>query len=647
MSIQVGQSEIDQVRDATDLVALIGEHLPLRPKGREHVGLCPFHDDHGPSLTIVTHKGNAFYKCHACGAAGDAFNFVMDYHKMTFGEALRHLADRASISLRRSQQEPASAAKTASSGAELREANALAASFFRDTLKRSPDATVARDMIQKRGISAQMVEAFMLGAAPKEWNGLSRFARSKAGSIKALIGAGLLKPRSEGQGHYDTFRNRLIFPICDELGRPVAFGGRTLDPDDEPKYLNSAESAVFHKSRTLYGLHLAKRAIIESKQVIVTEGYTDVVACHQAGIRQVVATLGTALTQDHARILRRLCEVVVLVFDGDEAGQRAADRAVQLFFVEPVDVKICILPDGLDPADLLGQPDGPQHFRQALLAAKDALEYKVARFRDELGAASGLSGRQRCLERFLHDLANLGFHAMPGVRKRLIITHLADLLGVRIDDIERSLPQPQRRATAPNRPIEPQPSSDPAASELPDRWASTTVASRRRAEHDLLGVLIYQPSLGTQSIASDDGRHLEVTRLFQPPQFRDPAARCIAEVVLRWLEDGHDFTVQQLMANLQDPPLRRLVSDLYLEGERRLGAPGQSAVEHMQEICTTFQRLVRRERYQQDLEAYRQGKADVGRAEDALRDVIEQRRKQGYIPEAMPARVRSERLGAP
>ncbi len=404
MSSLALKTDVDRIREAVDLVALIAEHVPLRPRGREHVGLCPFHDDHTPSFAVVTHKGNAFYKCHACGAAGDAFNFVMDYHKMAFPDALKLLAERTGIAL---QRRPATGPKTdRPAGDELRQANSLAAAFYRDFLVNDGRGAIARAVLQRRGIDDVTAEQFLIGAAPAEWESIAGHARGRDVSVRALEAAGLIKARSSGNGHYDTFRNRLIFPICDELGRPIAFGGRRLDDLDEPKYLNSAESPLFNKSGTLYGLHLAKRAIIDARQVIVTEGYTDVLACHQAGLVNVVATLGTALTPRHVQVLKRLCDEVVLLFDGDEAGRRAADRAVALFFAETIDVRICILPDGDDPADLLARDDGVDRFRTALDTATDALAYKVARFQDELRSARGPAGRHRVLQKLLAELAS-------------------------------------------------------------------------------------------------------------------------------------------------------------------------------------------------------------------------------------------------
>ncbi len=631
MSASGDRTDVDRIREAIDLVALIAEHVPLRPKGREHVGLCPFHDDHTPSLAVVTHKGNAFYKCHACGAAGDAFNFVMDYHKLTFPETLKFLADRAGVTLRPRRETARSGDQPA--GDELRRANSLAAEFYRDFLTHDRGGESARAMLRDRGINEAAAEQFMIGAAPAQWESLAGHTRGI--TTETLVAAGLLKRRPAGNGQYDTFRHRLIFPICDELGRPIAFGGRCLDAADEPKYLNSPESPIFHKSRTLYGLHLAKRAIIEAKQVIVTEGYTDVVACHQAGVGNAVATLGTALTADHVKMLKRICEEVVLVFDGDEAGRRAADRALAIFFAEPVDVRICILPEGDDPADMLGRTGGLDCFRTMLDAAVDALEFKVARLRQDLRETRGHAGRQRCLERLLSELAGLGFDRLPGVRKRPVIAQLADLLEVRIDDIEQALP---RRSGSLRSRVE--------VKEVPDQATSLWTEqadvppARRIAEREILAVLIYQPALRHHPVGTDPLADASITSRLEPQQFMDPVLRRVAEAVWTWLVKDETFTVQQLMSALDDPRLRSLAGDLYLEAEQRLEAGGQSPAEFLRDRFDALDRLSKRELYRRDLAAYRRSRPNPVGGVAVIEQMLEQRRKQGYIPDALPMRIR-------
>ena len=615
------------VRAATDLVALIAEHVPLRPRGREHIGLCPFHDDSAPSLTVVTHKGNAFYKCHACGAAGDVFNFVQEYHKMSFGEALAYLAERAGVTLtprRGGGNDPAAADRQA-----LGSANVMAQTFYRATLKRSEGAA-ALGLLQRRGFTAETIEAWAIGAAPDSWDALLQHARRKGHAPETLASAGLVKRRDNGSGHYDTFRNRLIFPIADELGRPIAFGGRQLGDDDGPKYLNSPESAVFKKGRTLYGLHMARPTIIQSGQVVLTEGYTDVVACHQAGFTNAVATLGTALTREHIGVLKRVCKEIVLVFDGDAAGQRAADRALEIVFAEPVDVRICVLPEGLDPADLLAAEDGSQRLREALDGSSDILQYKIDRYRGELRQADGLAERRRVLDRLVEDMARLGFDRMSGVHRGQVEGQMEQHLGIRAGDLEEALRRIRRPVGRDPVPAQPAPVGD----REPSRSA------RCRAERDLLAVFIHQPSLRSQPVPDHDGSAVPAGQRYRAEQLRDPEIRAVGEVVLAWLVEGRDFSVQELMSALDEPAARRLAADLYLEGERRLGDTEVSPADHVREVCNALAALEGRERYREKVDAYRQGGPESPQDVEALREIIEQRRRTGYIPEAMPTGVR-------
>ncbi len=638
MTTLAGQSDVEAVRNATDLVRLIGEHVMLRPRGREHVGLCPFHDDKNPSFAVVTHKGNAFYKCHACGAGGDAFDFVMQYHRMDFGEALRFLADRAGITLKLRQSEHAGSAGPRRM--DLRKANAFAATFFQRVLNAAEAGAKAREVIAQRKISDEMVRAFSLGAAADQWDALATMVSRRNLPADVFKAAGLLKQRREGDGLYDAFRNRLIFPICDELGNPIAFGARKINPEDEPKYLNSAESALFSKSKTLYGLHLAKRSIIDSKQAIITEGYTDVIACHQAGIGNVVGTLGTALTTEHARILKRLCDTVVLVFDGDEAGQKAADRALEVFFAEPVDVRICVLPDGLDPDELLKQPEGRERFEQAIAASRDAMEFKISRFQAQLQQAAGISARQKLLENFLNELAQLGFAAMPGVRKRLVLTQLADMLGVGIADIEAAMPRSRRPVQQEAAVVD----TSVSRRVVGDEDAAVSRA-RRIAERDLLAVLIYQPELHCEQVDGPDGSRGAVTDVFDAADFADPVSRSVAEAVFALLRTTGTLTVQQLLAQLEQPEARSLASTLYFEGQQRCESPILRETTPIAAAAKSLRAHIDREQYEHTVSSFRQIRNTPEQAIAALQNILEERRRieqqQGAIASAIPRGVRS------
>jgi len=619
-----GPSDRDRVLDATDIVALIGESVQLRPKGREHVGLCPFHNDRTPSLAVVSHKGSGFFKCFACGAAGNAIDFMIKYHRMDFPDALRHLAQRAGIELHAGPRAPAGGDERADSPSSLRRANEAAQRFFRRSLESDAGAG-ARSIIAGRGISAEMSERFGVGVAPAGGDALvqyvDRLARhSAAGSGRdgaqpavrrdgarnaddppadeatvrgAFEAAGLVRHRG---GHLaDGFRNRITFPICDELGRVIAFGARKIDPEDEPKYLNSPESAIFHKSRALYALHLAKRAIVDSRTAIVVEGYTDVIACHAAGLTNVVATLGTSLTRDHARILQRLCDTVVLLFDGDEAGQRAADRALEVFFSATIDVRICTLPDALDPDDLLRQAGGVERFRAAVDASADALAHLVARFAAALSEREGVTPRQRAIEAMLQRLASMGLGELAPLRRRLVLEAIARAAGLPLAEIERAVPAARARRTEGEHGHGTEPvhgSQEPRGAEASgdsrsrldgesgshdrdddDRSAPRVRAPLPRAlveaESTLVGLVLAWPECAGVRVVSNEGDALPVTELFGPDAMQGEAAGPVWRAIHARLDEGARLPIAEAIALCPDADSKRAVTELLMLGQAR------------------------------------------------------------------------------
>ncbi len=414
-----------EIQQATDIVRLVGEHVALKARGKEFLGLCPFHDDKNPSLNVSPVK--QIYKCFSCGAGGDVFSFVQNYHKMTFPEALKFLAERAGIQLveRGRTEEPHHGPTDRQ---RILDANTRAASFYRALYRHPEHGRLAREYVQKRGINPEMIEAFQIGCAPDRWDGLVTMIGEKAWDRPAFELAGLVSARTNGPGHYDRLRHRLIFPICDSIGRVIAFGGRKLREEDEPKYLNSPETVLFNKSSTLFGLHLAKKSIGDSKTALIVEGYTDVIACHQAGVRNVVATLGTALTAQHVSELRRYCEKVVLVYDGDAAGIKATDRAIEIFLTGDLDVALAILPDELDPAEIFELPDGMARWQGAVAAAMPALEYQFNRLKSQFEEVETVTGRQKLIEGYLQRLGQSGLAQMSALRRAMVVQRLCGLL---------------------------------------------------------------------------------------------------------------------------------------------------------------------------------------------------------------------------
>jgi DNA primase len=371
-------------------------------------------------------------------------------------------------------------------------------------------------------------------------------------------------------------------PIFDAIGRPIAFGGRILpgsrrdDATADAKYLNSPESALFHKSRTLFGLNLAKKPIIDSRTAVIVEGYTDVIACHQAGFANVVATLGTALTRDHAAELRRFCDRVVLVFDADEAGQKAADRALEVFFAEPIDVGVAVLPEGKDPADLLGEPEGPSRWEQAIRDAEDAMTFHHRRVREAFDAAGTMTARQRIGEAYLRTLVQLGLRQLEPARRGLVYSQVADLLKLdrgTIDRMVRDLSAKQRRPApagqvepAEAHEVDPNAVADDAMAELAEQQgeASPGPAGRRQAERLIVGCLLADPTLFHAEMA--DGRELAESVL--PGDLNHLPTRRLYQTVHDWLVDHDQLDPGDLRAVTEDEKLIREAFNLRDEVER-------------------------------------------------------------------------------
>jgi DNA primase catalytic core len=538
--------DIESVREATDLVALISGYVPLQPKGREWLGLCPFHEDSKPSFTVVTHKQNAFYKCHACGASGDCYKFVQEYLKKDFSEALRYLADKAGINLSNNRRESTSS----ESKSKLRAAMKWASDLFITELGESGTGEMATAAISTRGFNETSMLDFLIGVAPEGWTFLSDRVRDDKNRTATCIAAGLVRKKEESGRIYDTFRNRLMFPICDESGCPIGFGARRLDEKDEPKYINSPETPLFQKSKTLYGLHLANRTIRERNFAVVVEGYTDVIACHQAGLTNVVATLGTSLTKDHAIILSRICDEVILVFDGDEAGQRAADRAVEVFITRPIDVRICVLPAGQDPADLASAGDTLQ---QHLDNACDAITYKLKILEKQVQSKDTLSGRQKVIESCIQNLATLGLSKLNGVRRPLILEKIASLLGTTMHQVETIL---SNYSTPHATHSQVKQEQEPTQILL-----STIPKSRVLAEREFLAVCLYDPTESSAALREQGEDHPTSNT------FIDPTCASIANIIMPALVAGTPRAMQETLSELEDPA-RMLASSLFFDGQR-------------------------------------------------------------------------------
>ena len=393
---------IDQIRQSNNIVEVISEYLPLKKTGSNFKALCPFHQEKTPSFIVSPQK--EIFHCFGCGEGGNVFNFLMKHEKLSFIEAVEKLAERAGISLPKDKASEEETSRISRERESLFEINGHAASFFHRFLRSSPSAQKAREYLKKRGIKEETIDKFRLGYTPVSGKGLLETAVNKGYSKALLEKAGLIKFSEKRNDYYDLFFNRIIFPISDVKSRVIGFGGRVLG-DQLPKYLNSPETPVFNKGRTLYALDLAKQSIQNENQVIILEGYTDVLTCHQFGVENSVATLGTALTSDHVSIILRYAEEVVIVYDADTAGVKAALRGLDLLIGSGLKVKVAALPPGTDPDDFL-RSQGVEKFQREISQSLSLVDCWI-RLVSQTTDLSSSEGKVALVEEVLPTIARI------------------------------------------------------------------------------------------------------------------------------------------------------------------------------------------------------------------------------------------------
>lgn len=419
---------IDRVREANDLVEVVSGYVRLQRAGHTYKGLCPFHSEKTPSFTVSPDK-QLFY-CFGCQAGGNVFHFVMKIENLDFPGALKLLADRAGIPLPEPELSPEAKARR-ERREKLQSVVDLAIRFYHGVLQRHEAGAPGRAYVQQRGLTGATVDRFELGFAPNAWDALVRFLTKRQADLGLAEEAGLLLRRREG-GYYDRFRNRLMFPIRDGRGKAVGFGGRAVD-GAEPKYLNSPETLLFHKGENLFGLHLAGEAIREQGYAVVVEGYLDAVTCHQYGFRQVVASLGTALTEAQARLLARRAVEVRIAYDADAAGQTATWRGLDLLSSGGFRVKVVPLPSGEDPDSTL-RVQGPGEFERRLKDAEPLVDYKLRVIAGRYDLAS-LEDKVQAVRAMLPVLAGIE----SAVAREEYLPKVAAVLGVSVGALEVEL----------------------------------------------------------------------------------------------------------------------------------------------------------------------------------------------------------------
>nr|WP_298055807.1 DNA primase [uncultured Halomonas sp.] len=531
MAGQIPQRFIDDLLGRVDVVEVVGERVQLKKAGRNYSGLCPFHQEKTPSFTVSADK--QFYHCFGCGANGNALRFLMEYDKLPFPEAVEQLAGRLGIDVPREGADDPRAQqreKKRKEGVNLLE---LAASFYRERLKMQ-EGQPAQRYLSGRGLSDEVIKTYGIGYAPAGWEALKQHLGARGIGEPVQVEYGLLIHREDTGRTYDRFRDRVMFPIRDLRGRTIAFGGRVMG-DDQPKYLNSPETPVFHKGRELYGLYEARQASSKLEQLVIVEGYMDVVALAQYGIHNAVATLGTATTEDHLTRLFRLVSRVVFCFDGDRAGRQAASRALETALPQMIDgreARFLFLPEGDDP-DSLVRREGTQAFQDRVTCAMPLSEFlfeQAAQGRD----LNTVEGRERFASQVLEALNKVP----DGMLKSLLLESLAQRSGLAQQQLkvllEKRAQEAQRQAVS--SPTQRQ--VEPFESEAPSPVAVQTASypsSRTRSQAlspvgRIVQLLLHEPGLVAalpdhlEWLPEDDDAPLcrELIALLKAGRYRSP-----------------------------------------------------------------------------------------------------------------------------
>ncbi|MCH2590678.1 MAG: DNA primase [Planctomycetales bacterium] len=627
----------EQVRSQTDLVSLVGETVSLTARGGrgDHVALCPFHDDHNPSLHVYADRQT--YRCWVCDAGGDCFSWVMHFENVGFREALEQLAERANLEIPR-QRRPSGAGRDEKS--RLYEILGWAEEQFHSFLVDAPEANRARDYLEQRRLGAETVSVFRIGFHPPVWDWLQKRAEGRYRASE-LESAGLVRQRQDGSGLRDDFVDRVLFPIHDLGGRTVGFGGRIL-PDhsypDAPKYLNSPENPVFSKKSLLYGLGLSRDGIRRQKAAVVVEGYTDCVTAHQYGVDNVVGTLGTALTDEHVTALKRMSQRVVLVYDGDQAGQMAAERALPRFLAQDVDLRVLTLPEGLDPAEFL-ERHGETAFRELSEAAPEALDFKWQAAVARIGTAT-VDSRQRLLSEMLELIVSapkLG----NTPREAVILGMVSQRLGVAESELRTALQQ--RRTESQNQQREraqvtggesgrvstrfdggdsgtagrssgSREAAKQPMSAMGDRKDSTRVD---RAERELVAILVSSP----ESI----GRIREQVRA---EEIRDTFLRQLLEVCYQIHDNGDLPTFERVASTLEDPELKRAL--VKIDEEARMKQTSERMSDSEIDLVEETVQVLKWRRERENFEAERGSRSADEQADGGLHDDDKTRLRRAF-----------------
>lgn len=565
MTGRIPEDTIREIRERSDIVEVVSSYLPLKRSGANHQGLCPFHGEKTPSFNVNATR--QIFHCFGCHVGGNVFSFIMRMEGLAFPEAVRRLGERVGITIAEEALSPAEEQRR-EERERLTRINEVACDFYHQILLDDPEGAPGRRYLRERGYDGDTARTFRLGFAPGRWDALSVHLGQKGFDSRWARELGLIRPGKEGKGDYDLFRNRLLFPILDLNGNVAAFGGRVLDAA-LPKYLNSAESPIYHKGRMLYGLAQAREEMRRSDEVIVVEGYFDQLALHRAGFANAVATCGTALTEEHGRLLQRYAKRVLLLFDQDKAGQKATFRAMEVLLPLGLSVAVVGLDAGEDPDSFL-RKQGEDAFVGRLRKAQPVLEVYMDA---ELTAqGEGIEGRARAAEEIVTRL-----QLVPSeIERSLYLQSLARRTGLDLGLLKQKAGRPVAAPTAPV-----QRAAVPAA--VPQRQPAASLSRETKAQEMLLRLMLEDAGVRAEVVAAG------VTSLFF-----DPNRQAIAEEILGSVAETEEVCESILFDRLNEEQ-NAILSGILVRDEKAFAEERQRIVQDCRQtvLKETLKRRVR------------------------------------------------------
>lgn len=540
MADRIAEEKINEIRQAVEIVDVVGDYVQLKKHGRNYFGLCPFHGENTPSFSVSPDK--QIYHCFGCGAGGNVFSFLMDVDGLSFQEAALKLAERANIHLEVEAAAPSKRNSFPENYRQMVDAHELLRKFYHHLLVNTDEGHQALEYLVKRGFSKESIDKFQIGYALPSWEFVTNFLQKKGYSAEQMEKAGLIIKRDRDGTFFDRFRDRVMFPIFDHQGNTIAFSGRALG-DDEPKYLNSPETPIFNKSKILYNFSKARTSIRKHQQVILFEGFADVIAADRAGVENGVATMGTSLTNEHVSIIKKNAQNITICYDSDNAGIEAAYRAAVMLNEAGCTLKVAMMPGGLDPDDYI-RKYGEEKFRQEVIGSSATFtSFKLQYFRRGKNLQNE-GDRLQYIEEVLKEISRLD----KAVEKDLYLRQLADEFSLSLDALKQQANQNRNNGKE-------QPARDQKPEPEKKQFVFTRQAGLKPAYHEAERRLIAH-MIRNSEIA------YKVQELLQGNTFNIDEHQAIITYLLGFYEKGYEPDPSGFLNYLQDNKLKRVVADI-------------------------------------------------------------------------------------